>query len=153
MLDLQNQPDLNGHFPTVNLDKLATKIGRPVRAFTPQDWETVDKLCSLMCTAQEIAGFLDVSVDTLYRRIKETHDCTFAEYFDQKKVGAQIALRRAQWQSAMNGNVSMQIFLGKQYLGQSNKMDVITAPAKEDDIYAAWKELEAQTSNKVNMID
>jgi methylphosphotriester-DNA--protein-cysteine methyltransferase len=117
------------------------KMGRPVRAFTPKDWETVDKLCSLMCTAEEIAGFLDVSVDTLYRRIKESHDLTFAEYLAQKRVGAQIALRRAQWQSAMNGNVAMQIFLGKQYLGQSNKMDVITATAREDDIREAWKEI------------
>jgi methylphosphotriester-DNA--protein-cysteine methyltransferase len=116
------------------------RMGRPVRAFTPKDWETVDKLCQLMCTAEEIAGFLDVSVDTLYRRIKETHDLTFAEYLTQKRVGAQIALRRAQWQSAMNGNVAMQIFLGKQYLGQSNKMDV-TATAKEVDIREVWKEI------------
>ncbi len=118
------------------------KMGRPVCVFTAQDWETVEKLCSLMCTAEEIAGFLDVSVDTLYRRVKETYGQTFADYFTEKKIGAQIALRRAQWQSAMNGNVAMQIFLGKQYLGQSNRMDVTIDQGARPDVRGAWKELE-----------
>ncbi len=117
------------------------RMGRPVKVFTQTDWGHIEKLCSLMATEKEIAGFLDVSVDTLSWRIKETYGQTFAEYFEQKKIGAQIALRRAQWQSAMNGNVTMQIWLGKQYLGQSNKIEVpIENPAQR--VWAALEELD-----------
>ena len=32
-----------------------------------------------------------------------------------------MSLRRLQWKSATGGNIVMQIFLGKQYLGQSDR--------------------------------
>mgnify|MGYP003144011811 CR=1 FL=1 len=38
-------------------------------------------------------------------------------------------LRRMQWEVAMNGNVQMQIWLGKQHLGQSEH-----PPFDEDDL-------------------
>lgn len=123
--------------------QIQSRMGRPVKVFTPTDWEHIEKLCSLMCTAEEIAGFLDVSVDTLSRRIKESYGITCAEYLAEKKIGAQIALRRVQWQSAMGGNVAMQIFLGKQYLGQSNRMDVTIDQGARPDVRGAWRELEA----------
>lgn len=99
-----------------------------------------------MATEKEIAGFLDVSVDTLSRRIKETYGQTFAEYFEQKKIGAQIALRRAQWQSAMNGNVTMQIWLGKQYLCQSNKADIQVNNSPSASVQRAWDILDGNHS-------
>lgn len=34
-----------------------------------------------------------------------------------------MALRKKQWESAMNGNIAMQIWLGKQELGQSDKVE------------------------------
>ena len=34
-----------------------------------------------------------------------------------------MRLRQMQWKSAENGNVTMQIFLGKQVLGQSDTPD------------------------------
>jgi len=36
---------------------------------------------------------------------------------------AKIALRRMQWQAATSGNVTMQIWLGKNMLGQSSTQD------------------------------
>lgn len=126
--------------------QVQSRMGRPVKIFTQTDWEHIEKLCSLMCTAEEIAGFLDVSVDTLSRRIKETYGQTFAEYFEQKKIGAQIALRRAQWQLAMNGNPTMLIWLGKQFLGQSNKTDLqVNSPSSS--VQRAWDILDSSHSS------
>lgn len=98
-----------------------TEMGRPTKAI---NWDHVDKLCTLQCTAKEIASFFDMSVDTLTRRCKDEFGLTFAEYFAQKKGSGRISLRRLQWKSAEDGNVSMLIWLGKQYLGQSDKADM-----------------------------
>lgn len=88
------------------------------------DFKEVDKLCQLQCTAEEIAGFLNCSVDTLERRIKEEHGVGFADYFQQKRSGGKISLRRKQFQKAMEGNPTMLIWLGKQYLDQAEKQEL-----------------------------
>ena len=48
----------------------------------------------------------------------------FAEYFEQKRGKGKIALRRKQYDVAMSGNVTMLLWLGKQYLGQSDKQEI-----------------------------
>lgn len=92
--------------------------GRPQK---PIDWVDVDKLCAMQCTQQEIASFLDISVDTLDRRCKSVHKISFAEYFEEKRARGRISLRRAQYKLAEGGNAVMLIWLGKQYLGQKDK--------------------------------
>ena len=100
--------------------------GRPKKEV---DFEKIDGLCKYHCTAQEIVAHLklfdyDVSYNTIERRIKEKFDVTFGEYIEQKHAAyAKPALRRMQWKSAEAGNVSMQIWLGKQYLKQSDKQE------------------------------
>lgn len=99
------------------------KTGRPK---LDVDFEVVDQLCMMQCTAEEIAAVLKVSVDTLDRRIKENFGMTFAEYFKQKRVAGNMSLRKAQWDKAVHGgNTTMLIFLGKQYLGQADKIENI----------------------------
>ena len=85
------------------------------------DWPTVDKLCQLQCTGEEIASVLGCSYDTLERRVKEEHTMKCAEYIRQKAMGGRASLRRKQWAAADKGNVTMLIWLGKQYLGQKDK--------------------------------
>ena len=87
------------------------------------DWNTVDKLCGIQATLREIASFLGVSEDTIERRCKEEKKMRFAEYFEQKRGTGKISIRRKQYEVAMSGNVSMLIWLGKQYLGQSDKQE------------------------------
>jgi hypothetical protein len=82
------------------------------------DWPTVDKLCHIQCTQEEIAAIIDVSVDTLERASKRQHKVSFAEYMKIKSAGGKMSLRRQQYENAAKGNVTMQIWLGKQYLGQ-----------------------------------
>ena len=95
------------------------------------DWEGFDKLCNLMCTKDEIAHYFNCSDDTISRAIKRKFKMSFAEYYKKKSIGGKISLRRAQFQRAIgdrdpstgnlrnNGSVVMQIWLGKQYLGQA----------------------------------
>lgn len=87
------------------------------------DWEEFDKLCALQCTQEEIAAWFNCSADTIDRRVKETYNANFAEIFAQKAGKGKISLRRKQMSVAQSGNVTMLIWLGKQYLGQSDKRE------------------------------
>jgi hypothetical protein len=48
----------------------------------------------------------------------------FPEYFEQSRCVGKAALRRRQFQSAMDGNPTMLIWLGKNWLGQTDKQEV-----------------------------
>lgn len=80
-------------------------------------------LCKIQSTATECADFFDVSVDTLDRRIKDIGYKGFAEFFKRHCSSGKRSLRRMQMQSANEGNVTMQIFLGKNMLGQRDKTE------------------------------
>ncbi len=82
------------------------------------DADQVEKLAAIGCSNNEIAGFFEVSKDTIERR--------FAAELSKGRESGKIRLRRLQWQSAEKGNVVMQIFLGKQMLGQADKTEVKT---------------------------
>ena len=88
------------------------------------DWETVKKLCEMQCTQAEICGFLEISEDTLQRACKRELGTTWTEYFAEARKAGKISLRRAQWQKAVEKqDTTMLIFLGKNFLGQSDKID------------------------------
>lgn len=87
------------------------------------DWEQFDKLCGLQCTLREIASYFDCSEDTIERRCKEDKSTHFADYKAQKAGKGRIGLRRKQYELAMAGDKTMLIWLGKQYLGQSDKQE------------------------------
>ena len=99
------------------------KRGPKIITFTDKEWEAIDQMCQIQCTGEEIASVMGVSYDTLERRIREKHGVKFAEYIAQKAEGGKASLRRMQWKTAQNGNVVMQIFLGKNYLKQSDKIE------------------------------
>ena len=84
--------------------------------------EEFEKLCSLQCTLLEICDFFDVEDDTLNSWCKKTYGTTFSEVFKIKRGKGQISLRRMQWKLAEK-NPTMAIFLGKQYLGQTDKVE------------------------------
>lgn len=89
------------------------------------NWEEFDKLCALQCTLNEIASWFDCSEDTIERRVKEKWGIKFAEYYAQKRGKGKISLRRKQFETAMAGNVTMLIWLGKQMLNQRDKQEAI----------------------------
>lgn len=90
------------------------------------DEEQFKKLCALQCTLNEIASFFKCSEDTIERWCRRELKVSFAEAFKIHSAGGKISLRRWQFKMAEH-NVSMAIFLGKQYLGQKDQQDVVVA--------------------------
>lgn len=103
-----------------------TKGGRPKVAI---DMDQLKSMVEIQCTAEECAQVLGVSSDTIDRRLKEKTGQGFAEFYKKHSAGGKASLRRFQWKSAQGGNVSMQIWLGKQMLGQTDKSETeVTSP-------------------------
>lgn len=65
---------------------------------------------------------LKVSKSTVQRFIKRNYGLTFDQYRVEKEGIMKHRLRAKQLEIAYNGNVSMLIWLGKQYLGQGDKV-------------------------------
>lgn len=89
--------------------------GRPKKEI---DYQAVEKLANIQCTQEEIASFLDLSVRTLQR------DEEFCRIYKKGQETSKMSLRRMQYESAKKGNVTMQIWLGKQYLGQAENVEI-----------------------------
>lgn len=86
------------------------------------DKKAFENLCGIQCTEQEIADFFSVSVDTINRWCNNTYDKNFAEVYREKKGVGKVSLRRTQYEMSKK-NATMSIWLGKQYLGQTDKLD------------------------------
>lgn len=99
-------------------------MARPVKEINKEQFES---LCNLQCTVEEIAGFFKYSVDTIERWCKRTYNTSFAEAYKTYSQGGKISLRREQWKLAQKGNASMLIWLGKQWLGQTDKVEATTS--------------------------
>jgi len=101
--------------------KTKKKIGRPL---IKVDKETFEKLCGLHCTLIEISGFMGCSDETIERWCKREYGKPFAEVNKLKRGKGAVSLRRKQFEVAMNGNPTLLIWLGKQYLDQSDKNEL-----------------------------
>lgn len=99
------------------------------------DLEQLRELRSIMCTDEEIAAVLKTSVDTIKRRIADTP--AVAEAYTTGRDEGKASLRRIQYEVAIKGhNVGMLIWLGKQYLSQIDKADVVLDETKIKEIIA-----------------
>ena len=96
------------------------KTGRPRKDIDQKQFEN---LCGLQCTEEEICSWFGVCEDTLNKWCKQTYKMTFSDTFAEKRKTGKISLRRMQWRLAEK-NATMAIFLGKQYLGQRDNVDV-----------------------------
>lgn len=79
--------------------------------------EAVKGLSELQCTQEEIASYLGCSVDTLQRSDE------FCGIYKRGMDKGRMSLRRKQWQAAEDGNTTMLVWLGKQYLKQKDKIE------------------------------
>ena len=86
------------------------------------DTEQFKKLCAIQCTLAEIASWFKCSEDTLERWCKREFDMSFADVYKIWSADGKISLRRTQFRMA-ESNVAMAIWLGKQYLGQTDKVE------------------------------
>ncbi len=90
-------------------------MGRPQKDIDP---EQVAKMAKIGCSGDEIAAVLGCSRDLLYKR--------FSTVLKSGHEELKASLRRWQYVSGSKGNVTMQIWLGKQLLGQTdhNRIEV-----------------------------
>lgn len=82
------------------------------------DYELIKRLASIQCTEREIAAAIDADYTWLSAR-KGKDELLRQALEDGYEVG-KTSLRRKQWDIANQGNVTMCIWLGKQYLKQSD---------------------------------
>lgn len=94
------------------------------------DLEHFKKLCEYQCTLEEIAGFFDCSEDTIERWCKRDLGASFADSFKKYSAGGKMSLRRAQFKLAEK-NAAMAIFLGKNYLGQTDRIEQIVTEVED----------------------
>ena len=95
-------------------------MARPKKAISIERFETC---CHLQCTLEEICDELGVTDKTLQSWCRETYGKGFSDVFREKRVKGKISLRRKQWRLA-DTSPAMAIFLGKNYLGQSDQKEV-----------------------------
>lgn len=87
------------------------------------DWEQFEKLCEIQCTAEEVAFWFRCSVDTIERAVKRKYKTTYADIMRQKGVRGRIAIRRELFQLGLKGNLGALIWLSKNHLGMSDKVE------------------------------
>jgi len=97
------------------------KGGRPKKAI---DFNLFEELCNIQCTKDEICSVLHCDEKTLTKYCKEQYDKGFSDIYKKLSENGTSSLRRLQWTSAKTGNTTMQIWLGKQYLGQRDNKDI-----------------------------
>ena len=102
-------------------DKEKNKGGRPPKKI---DYTALDKMCYLQCTGEECAAMLEMSYLLLNQKLKEDGHDGFLGYYAIKSQGGKSSLRRRQYKAAMDGQPTMLVWLGKQWLGQEDKRDV-----------------------------
>lgn len=104
--------------------KVGSKGNRPKVQF---DLEDLHRLAQLGCTIEDIAQLLKVSKQTLYTHMAEDEQVKDAIELGRSTMRRNI--RTAQLQNAIGGNATMQIWLGKQVLGQRDVRAVeVTGP-------------------------
>jgi hypothetical protein len=76
------------------------------------DRDLIFKLATLHCTYKEIAEVAGTSVTTLEKR--------YSGIIEKGRSEGKRSLRRAQMEKALQGDVRMLIWMGKQYLDQKD---------------------------------
>ena len=105
------------------------------------DKKQLESLCSIMCTVTEVASFFDCSRETIQRFCKKEYKATITEVFEIYSKKGLVSLRRSQFRLAET-NVTMNIWLSKQYLGQRDYdkiRDIQEELLKDDNFLQAIK--------------
>ena len=127
------------------------KVGQP--EFVP-DYQQLANVASLFPTDEELAVILGCSRRTIAKL--KRHDERYIDVINDAQQRTRMKLRQKQMQLAMDGNVSMLMFLGKLKLGQEDqsKLEVTVQPNESapvidlnpDQYREAVRQLQSETS-------
>lgn len=104
--------------------------GRPKKQFSEKDIEQIKVLARCHCPDSEIAAFMECGEMTIRRH--------FGTLLKEWREAGKSNIRAKQYQLAMQGDKTMLIWLGKQILGQSEKVaQQVSATVIDDRDHAA----------------
>lgn len=102
------------------MDEHPSGGGRPFLTINDRGKKLIETLAGYMCTDEEIANALEVTVDTL---TNQRNKGTFSECKQKGLAKGKVSLRRMQFHLAER-NASMAIWLGRNILGQSDGLSM-----------------------------
>ena len=97
-----------------------SNTGRPRKVIKQEQFEA---MCQIQATQEEITLVLGVTDKTLNAWCRRTYGKRFSDVFREKWSAGKISLRRKHWKLA-DRSAAMAIFLGKQFLGQTDKTEM-----------------------------
>ena len=95
----------------------------PSKPITDQMFDQIVSMIRIHCTQNEICNIIGMSATTLNRRLTERVYDNFEVLYKKHNDEGKASIRRMQWQAAEKGNSAMLVWLGKQYLSQTDKVD------------------------------
>ena len=98
-------------------------MGRPKIKIDEKMFDTAIQLPLIKSDICSLVG--NCSEDTLERYCKERFGLRFAELQEQKRQNFRKNILGKQYELAMKGDRVMLIWLGKQYLGQREKQEIV----------------------------
>lgn len=106
-------------------------MARPRKNIDPK---MVEQLAAIQCSYAEMAAVLSCNESTLTRR--------FAQAIKKGRETGKMSMKRAQYERAVNAKSdTMLIWLGKQYLGQTDKKEVYAESTVKQELSAPEIEL------------
>jgi hypothetical protein len=113
----------SGASHTASASPSVRTVGRPLAEL---NLETLQALCQVHATDEEIADSQGVSVRTIERRRKD--DPAFAAIFAKGKAEGKLSVRKAQFiKATVDRDTGMLIWLGKQILDQKERHEITGA--------------------------
>jgi len=100
-----------------------SKMGRPPAAMMAINKEELEKIMHFFPSRKETADWFKISESSLERFIRREFDLTFEAFRDKGFVRTKMAIKRKQIEMALSGDRTMLIWLGKQLLGQTEKIE------------------------------
>ena len=97
-------------------------MSRPPTESNKINKDELEKLMRLFPSEQEAADWFGVKPKTLFRFIQKHFRCSFVQLRDKSFAKTKIAIKRAQIEKALKGDNTMLIWVGKQYLKQTDKL-------------------------------
>lgn len=99
------------------------KMGRP-KAPDP-DWKELERMLQVHNSGEDCAYMLGISYSTLSRKVQDHYGFTFDELIKRNQQVGKTTLRKAMMNAVIKGNVSMMIWLSKNWLGMKDNPEEI----------------------------
>jgi hypothetical protein len=109
--------------PKGNKNAVGNKGGRPYKLVSNEKTlETLSGLAKIQCTTKEAGAVFNVDEKTFIEFLQRDEKARSVWEFG--KENGKSSLRRAQLKAALEGNTTMMVWMGKQLLGQKDRLDV-----------------------------